>query len=114
MWSPCFAALATKRIFGEPIADLPWRWGGARYACLAYLIPLAYVLPVYLVTWLTPLGGFIEADFLKRTAEQFGWQNFPPGIVLPLFVFSPQRSPCRQTSRALAKRSAGAVFSFRS
>jgi membrane protease YdiL (CAAX protease family) len=86
MWSPCFAALATKRIFREPIADLPWRWGGARYAWLAYLIPLAYVLPVYLVTWLTPLGGFLDADFSKRTADQFGWQNFPPGIVLPLFV----------------------------
>ena len=35
MWSPGVAALATKRIFGEPIADLPWKWGGARNAWLA-------------------------------------------------------------------------------
>jgi len=104
MWSPCFAALATKRIFREPISDLPWRWGGARYAWLAYLIPLAYVLPVYLVTWLTPLGGFLEADFLKRTADQFGWQNLPPGIVLPLFVvFTATLGLVGKTSRALGE-----------
>ena len=104
MWSPCFAALATKRIFGEPIADLPWRWGGARYAWLAYLIPLAYVLPVYVVIWLTPLGGFLDADFLKRTADQFGWQNFPPGIVLPLFVIlTATLGLVGKTSRALGE-----------
>ena len=104
MWSPCFAALATKRIFGEPISDLPWRWGGARYAWLAYFVPLAYVLPVYLVTWLTPLGGFLEADFLKRTADQFGWQNFPPGIVLPLFlILTATLGLVGKTSRALGE-----------
>jgi membrane protease YdiL (CAAX protease family) len=104
MWSPCFAALATKRIFAEPIADLPWRWGGARYAWLAYLIPLAYVLPVYLITWVTPLGGFLEADFLKQTAEQFGWQNLPPGIVLILFVlFTATLGLVGKTSRALGE-----------
>ncbi|MFN2622962.1 MAG: hypothetical protein ABR611_08970, partial [Chthoniobacterales bacterium] len=53
MWSPGLAALATKRLFGEPISELPWRWGGARYAWLAYFIPIAYALPVYLVAWLT-------------------------------------------------------------
>jgi membrane protease YdiL (CAAX protease family) len=104
MWSPCFAALATKRIFGEPIADLPWQWGGAHYAWLAYLIPLAYVLPVYGVTWVTPLGGFLDADFLKRTADQFGWQNFPPGIVLPLFVIlTATLGLVGKTSRALGE-----------
>src|SRR6476469_10797809 len=64
MWSPGLAALATKRIFREPISDLPWKWGGARYAWLAYLVPVAYALTVYLVAWLTPFGGFLEPDFL--------------------------------------------------
>jgi uncharacterized protein len=104
MWSPCFAALATKRIFGEPITDLPWQWGGARYAWLAYLIPLAYALPVYLITWLTPLGGFLEPGFLKRTAEQFGWQNFPPSLVLTLFaIFTATLGLVGKTSRALGE-----------
>lgn len=104
MWSPGLAALATKRIFREPIAELPWQWGGARYAWLAYLIPLAYALPVYFITWLTPLGGFLEADFLKRTAEQFGWSDLPPGIVLTLFVIlTATIGLVGKTSRALGE-----------
>jgi membrane protease YdiL (CAAX protease family) len=104
MWSPGLAALATKRIFREPIAELPWQWGGARYAWLAYLIPLAYALPVYLVAWFTPLGGFLEPDFLKRTAEQFGWSNFPPSLVLALFVvFTATLGLVGKTSRALGE-----------
>jgi membrane protease YdiL (CAAX protease family) len=104
MWSPCLAALATKRIFREPIAELPWKWGGARYAWLAYLIPLAYALPVYLIAWLTPLGGFLDADFLKRTAEQFGWSNFPSSLVLALFVvFTATLGLVGKTSRALGE-----------
>ena len=104
MWSPGLAALLTKKIFGEPISSLPWQWGGARYAWLAYLIPLAYALPVYLVAWLTPLGGFLEPGFLKRTAEQFGWQTFPPSLVLVLFVvFTATLGLVGKTSRALGE-----------
>lgn len=104
MWSPGLSALLTKRIFGEPISDLPWKWGGARYAWLAYLIPLAYALPVYLVAWFTPLGGFLPADFVKTTAAQFGWSDFPPGIVLPLFVvFTATLGLVAKTSRAFGE-----------
>jgi membrane protease YdiL (CAAX protease family) len=104
MWSPGMAALATKKIFRESIADLPWKWGGARYAWLAYLIPLAYALPVYLIVWLTPLGGFLDADFLKRTADQFGWANFPPCLVLGLFVLlTATLGLVGKTSRALGE-----------
>ena len=86
MWSPGLAALLTKRLFGEPISELPWKWGGARSAWLAYLIPVAYALPVYLVAWLTPLGGFLEPEFVARTAAQFGWSGLSPVVVLILFV----------------------------
>src|SRR6266404_9640050 len=72
MWSPGLAALATKRIFGENIRDLPWRWGAARYAWLAYLIPMGYALPVYLIVWLTGLGAF-NMSILPKMAADFGW-----------------------------------------
>jgi membrane protease YdiL (CAAX protease family) len=104
MWSPGLAALLTKRIFSEPISELPWKWGGARYAWFAYLIPVAYALPVYLITWLTPLGGFLEVGFLKRTAEQFGWANFPPSVVLVLLVvLTATLGLVGKTSRALGE-----------
>lgn len=104
MWSPGLAALATKRIFGEPISDLPWKWGGARFAWLAYLIPLAYALPVYLITWLTPLGAFVGGDFVERTAAQFGWSSFPPAVTLSLFVLlTATLGLVGKTSRALGE-----------
>jgi membrane protease YdiL (CAAX protease family) len=86
MWSPALAAFLTKMFFGESIRDLPWRWGNSRYALLAYFIPVAYALPVYLVVWATGLGAFAPPAFIKQIAGQFGWQNFPPAVTLTLFV----------------------------
>jgi membrane protease YdiL (CAAX protease family) len=85
MWSPALAAFATKRLFGETIRELPWRWGNSRYVWWGYLIPIAYALPVYLIVWLTGLGGF-NTSILSKTAEQFGWSGFPSGLTLTLFV----------------------------
>jgi membrane protease YdiL (CAAX protease family) len=104
MWSPALAAFATKAIFGESIRDLPWRWGPVRYPWLGYLIPIAYALPVYLVVWFGGLGGFADADFVRRTAEQFGWTNFPPALTLVLFVLlTATLGMVGKTSRALGE-----------
>ena len=85
MWSPALATFATKRIFGESIRELAWQWGNPRYAWLGYLIPILYALPVYLVVWVTGLGAF-NWDALQKIAENFGWQSFPRGVTLTLFV----------------------------
>src|SRR5262252_9351654 len=85
MWSPGLAAFATKRIFGEKIRDLPWRWGAARYAWLAYLIPIGYALPIYLVVWLTGLGAF-DTSIVPRIAADLGLQDFSRPVVLAVFV----------------------------
>jgi len=104
MWSPALAAFATKTIFGERIRDLPWKWGPVRYPWLSYLIPFAYTLPVYLVVWFGGWGGFADADFVKRIAEQFGWSNFPPGLTLTLFIlFTATLGLVGKTSRALGE-----------
>ena len=104
MWSPALAAFATKAIYGESIRGLPWTWGAARYCWLGYLIPVAYALPVYLLVWLSGLGAFADADFARRTAEQFGWANFPPSFTLALFVLlTATLGLVGKTSRALGE-----------
>lgn len=104
MWSPALAAFATKKIFGERIRDLPWKWGPIRYPWLGYFIPIAYTLPVYLVVWFGGLGGFADAEFVRRTAEQFGWSNFPPALTLTLFVLlTATLGLVGKTSRALGE-----------
>lgn len=86
MWSPALAVCLTKAIFRESLRDLPWRWGGAHYAWLGYLIPLAYALPVYLFVWGTVWGGFAPADFVRQTARQFGWPGLPAGLTITFFL----------------------------
>ena len=103
MWSPALATFATKRIFGENIRALPWKWGATRYAWLGYVIPILYVIPVYLIVWVTGLGGF-NKPFLEKTAADLGWQNFPPTVALILFVlFTATLGLVGKLSRALGE-----------
>ncbi len=104
MWSPALAAFLTKTFFGESIRDLNWGWGNAKYIWLGYLIPIAYALPIYLVVWLGGWGGFADAEFVRQTAQNFGWQNFSPFLTLTLFVlFTATLGLVGKTSRALGE-----------
>jgi CAAX protease family protein len=85
MWSPALAAGATKRIFGESVRELPWKWGNSRYAWLGYAIPIFYTVPVYAIVWLTGLGAF-NTSFLQQKAVDFGWKGFPQSLTVILFV----------------------------
>ena len=85
MWSPGLAAITTKKIFGESMRDLPWKWGRGWNAWLGYLIPIAYALPVYAIVWLTGLGRF-NRSMLATVADQFGWRDFSPVFTLICFL----------------------------
>jgi membrane protease YdiL (CAAX protease family) len=86
MWCPALAAFATKITFGESLRDLGWSWGTGRYQCWAYVIPLLYTLPVYLLVWLTGLGGFYDVAFMEKTAKAYGFAELPLGIALITYV----------------------------
>ena len=69
-----------------------WRWCGARWAALAYLLPLAYATVAYGAVWLAGLGAVDLARFrtgvvpfvvlgsvqslLSATGEELGWRGF--------------------------------------
>ncbi len=84
MWCPAFAALATRWLFRESPRDLGWSWGTGHYQGWAYLIPLLYTLPVYLVVWLTGLGAFYNVDFVQKKAVEYGLV----GLSIPLALVS--------------------------
>lgn len=86
MWCPALAAFVTKRVFGESVRDLGWGWGSGRYQFWAYAIPILYTLPVYVIVWLTGLGGFYDVTFMQNTAKEYGLSGLPLGLALVAYV----------------------------
>jgi membrane protease YdiL (CAAX protease family) len=103
MWSPALAVLVTKRLFGESIRELAWRWGDSKYEWLGYFLPIGYALPVYIFVWVAGLGAF-NGPFLSKIAQDFGWAGFPSGLTLMLFViFTGTLGMVGKASRALGE-----------
>ena len=104
MWSPAVAAIFTKMLFRESIKDLGWQWGSGRYQIIGYLLPLAYVLPVYVVVWLTGLGGFYDSAFVEKITREYGWSGLAPGIAIFAYIaISMTVGFIPKTSRALGE-----------
>ena len=104
MWCPAVAALATKKIFREDVSDLGWKWGEHRFQLRSYLIPLAYAVPVYLIVWISGLGGFPNMEFVSKTAESMGWTGASTAtVILGYVALSATIGVLISTSRALGE-----------
>jgi membrane protease YdiL (CAAX protease family) len=58
MYTPAVAALATTLIAQRPVRELGFRLGKPRHYAVAYLVPLAFCVPTYALTWILGLGVF--------------------------------------------------------
>lgn len=92
MWSPGVSALATRFAFRRPDTSDERRTGVARWAALAYVLPLGYATAAYGAVWATGLGGVDLGRFqrnpleylvvgavqslLTATGEELGWRGF--------------------------------------
>jgi CAAX protease family protein len=85
MWCPGISALITCRLRGISFSELGWRWN-TRYVLISYFIPIIYALIAYLAVWSSGFGKFPNNDFVKAVANAFGWKNFPPFLVIVLYV----------------------------
>jgi membrane protease YdiL (CAAX protease family) len=85
LWSPGIAGLITRYYYERSLDQHGWAWGTTRLQVLSYLIPIAYVVPVYLVVWMTGLGGFYDEAFLARQMASFGWSDLPGTVALPVY-----------------------------
>jgi uncharacterized protein len=90
MWCPAFAAFATCALLKIDLATLGWNWRPARYETWAYVIPILYALPVYIVTWLAISGSFDFSRFADPLAKAFAFPDWPRAtalfIAIPLYA----------------------------
>lgn len=99
MWCPAFAAFATCRLFRIDLATLGWNWRPARYVAWAYVIPVLYALPVYIVTWVVISGSFAFSAFAAPWGPAFGFPHSPRAAALFLAV------PCYATLGVISSMS---------
>jgi len=86
MWCPALAALATCALFRIDLKGLGWRWRPARYVGMAYVLPLVYALPVYIVCWIAIPGSFGFHAFARSMAESYGLGKWPAAATLGLGI----------------------------
>jgi uncharacterized protein len=91
MWCPALAAFAACSLLKIDRATLGWNWRPARYEAWAYVIPILYALPVYIVTWMAVSGSFDFAKFAAPLGVSFGFPNSPRAaallLAIPLYAF---------------------------
>jgi membrane protease YdiL (CAAX protease family) len=92
MWCPGVSALASRLAFQRNVRGEGWALGHARFAALAYVLPLGYATAAYAGVWLTGLGGvdltrfrvpvvpFVVVGSIESlvfaTGEELGWRGF--------------------------------------
>lgn len=90
MWCPAAAAFATCALFRIDTRTLGWSWRPVRYEALAYLLPLAYAIPVYAVTWIAVRGSFALDTFEQHAAKSLSMSASPHlatfGLMIPMLA----------------------------
>ncbi len=90
MWTPGLAALITCAIHHRDIRALGWSWQTARHKWYGYVLPLVYIVPVYVATWIFIRGSFNLAPFLANGANTVGFSAWPRlatfGLDIPLLL----------------------------
>ncbi|HXJ95156.1 MAG TPA: type II CAAX endopeptidase family protein [Terriglobia bacterium] len=77
MWCPGLAAFATCKMLRIDLASLGWSWRPSRYVAWAYVIPILYALPVYVVTWILVRGSWAFPAFAKQMGASLGFPGWP-------------------------------------
>ena len=104
MWSPGLAGILTRKIFGQSVNTLGWKWGQSRYQLWSYLIPLLYATIAYLAVWAFRLGGFYDHSFVANVSNSYGLGHLPDWAAISLyFAFAATTGMIRSCSSALGE-----------
>lgn len=86
MWSPGLAGIITELAFERTLRGMGWKLGKFKYLAAAFLLPLAYCLVVYGLTWVTGLGGFPAPEMMALINQQFGGITSSPALQILISV----------------------------
>lgn len=81
MWGgPALSAIIVRLITERSLKGIGFGWPGSKWLLIAFALPFAYALPVYLAAWGSGLGAFAPANWVK--ALPYGVQ--PTGVLAAL------------------------------
>src|SRR5437660_9239415 len=86
MWCPGLAALLTRKLHGQGLDSLGWKWGASRYQVMSYLIPLVYASMTYIAVWITRQGGIPNRELINFVGQRFGLGSLSSGIAVALYL----------------------------
>jgi len=86
MWCPTAAAFATCALFRIDSRTLGWSWRPIRYEAIGYFLPLAYAIPVYVVTWIAMPGSFALRAFEEKAAASLSMSSSPHLATFALMI----------------------------
>ena len=84
MWAPGLAGIITQLVFERSLRGMGWKLGKFKYLAAAFLLPLAYCLVVYGITWATGLSGFPEPALMPLIRERWGGLTASPALQILL------------------------------
>ena len=64
MWCPGVAAIITSLLTRRSLREIGWRWGNSKYQLGAWVTPMLYAWPAYVLVWLAGLGGFPDQNLM--------------------------------------------------
>ena len=104
MWCPGLAALLTRKLHGQNLDSIGWRWGNPRFQVMSYLIPVVYASITYIAVWVSHQGGFYNKDFMAFAVQRPGLGNLSNGMALILYLlFTATTGMIRGCSSALGE-----------
>jgi CAAX protease family protein len=86
MWSPGVSGMLTRKLYGQSLTTLGWKWGRPRYQVMSYFIPLLYATVAYVSVWIFHLGGFYDHTFLAKVIQSFGLGPLPIWLGMSMYL----------------------------
>jgi uncharacterized protein len=82
MWCPGLAAIVTSLLTGRSLREIGWGWGKSKYQLTAWVTPMLYAWPAYILVWTTGLGGVPAANVVDLMRQKLHLAGASDGTTL--------------------------------